>query len=122
MSNAHKPTPGRKHSGGPAKKLEVNDSQREPKYDVLPLEDHESSNPGRGVAAITKTIVVRDERGQVVSVTKVASDARFGVGVKPKPGQTVKEYAEGRFDEDPFLRQQKERPVEPRPTPAKKKR
>lgn len=122
MSNAHKPTPRRKHSGGPVEKREVNDSQREPKYDVLPLEDREPSHPGRGVAAITKTIVVRDERGQVVSVTKVAPDAKFGVGVKPKPGQTVKEYAEGKFDEDPFLQQQKERPVEPRPNPTKKKR
>jgi hypothetical protein len=28
-------------------------------------------------------IVVQDENGQTVSVTRVAPDAKFGVGVKP---------------------------------------
>jgi len=41
--------------------------------------------------AVVKTIIVQDETGKIVSVTRVAPDARFGVGVKAKPGQIVRE-------------------------------
>jgi hypothetical protein len=44
-----------------------------------------------GVAHGGKTIVVRDENGQIVSVTHVARDTPYGVGVKPAPGHIVKE-------------------------------
>jgi hypothetical protein len=49
-----------------------------------------------------KTIVVKDERGQIVSVTKIAPDAKFGVGVKPQQGQVVTELEAGSLAEDPF--------------------
>jgi hypothetical protein len=39
-----------------------------------------------------KTLVVRDEKGQIVSVTHVSRDTRYGVGIKPGPGQVVKEF------------------------------
>jgi tryptophan synthase beta subunit len=44
-----------------------------------------------GVAHGGKTLVVRDEKGQIVSVTHVSGDSPYGVGIKPGPGQTVKE-------------------------------
>jgi hypothetical protein len=55
-----------------------------------------------------------------VSVTKVAPDAKYGVGVKPQPGQTIKEYAAGTLAEDPFPRFQKESQPERKTGPRKK--
>lgn len=45
-----------------------------------------------GAAQGGKTLVVRDEKGKIVSITYVSRDARHGVGIKPGPGQTVKEF------------------------------
>ena len=122
MPKLHKPTPRAKHAGGPVKKQQVANRTGEPKYDKLPPGEGGPSQPGPGVPVIRKTIVVRDEQGQVVSITNIAPGARFGVGVKPKPGQTVTEYAAGTFTEDPFLQQRKERRVEPRPSLGEKKK
>lgn len=107
MANARRPVSGRKKSGGPARKREAPPRPREAKYDSLPREDRLPPQSGPGVAAVFKTIVVRDERGQIVSVTKVAPDAKYGVGVQTQPGQTVKEYAAGTLAEDPFAQPQK---------------
>ena len=72
------------------------------KYESVPPEERKQVAERKGVAGVVKTIVVHDERGQIVSVTKVAPDAKFGVSVKPQPGQTVKEYEAGTLAEDPF--------------------
>jgi hypothetical protein len=45
-----------------------------------------------GVVRKGKVLVVHDENGQIVSTTRVSPDSPYGVGVKPGPGQTVKEY------------------------------
>ena len=72
------------------------------RYQAVPPEDRVMVRPREGTAAVVRTIVVRDERGQLVSVTKVAPDARFGVGVKPNPGHTVTEFEAGTLAENPF--------------------
>jgi len=56
-----------------------------------------------GTAAVVKTIIVQDETGKIVSVTRVAPDARFGVGVKAKPGQTVREVEAGSLADAPAM-------------------
>ena len=43
-------------------------------------------------ASKKKVILVHDSAGKIVSVTQVAPDARHGVGIKPNPGHTVKEF------------------------------
>lgn len=103
------------------KKHEVAIPPPNARYDALPPEDRLPPQSGRGTAVVFKTIVVRDERGQIVSVTKVAPDARYGVAVQPEPGQTVKEYAAGTLAEEPFPRSQKEAQPEPRTRRTKKK-
>jgi hypothetical protein len=45
-----------------------------------------------GVVRAGKSIVVHDQTGQIVSVTRVSPDSPYGVGVKAGPGQVVKEY------------------------------
>ncbi len=45
-----------------------------------------------GVVRKGKVLVVHDENGQIVSTTRVSPDSPYGVGVKPGPGQSVKEY------------------------------
>jgi hypothetical protein len=72
------------------------------KYESVPPGERKHVTEQKGVASVVKTIVVHDDRGQIVSVTKVAPDAKFGVGVKPEPGQTVKEYEAGTLAADPF--------------------
>jgi hypothetical protein len=72
------------------------------KYESVPPGDRKPVADQQGVAAVVKTIIVHDERGQIISVTKVAPDAKFGVGVKPQPGQIVKEYEAGTLALDPF--------------------
>lgn len=120
MSNAHTPASGRKKSGGPVKKQHVASPPDKGRDDALPPEDRPASQSGIGIAVVAKTIVVRDERGQIVSVTKVAPDAQYGVGVKPQPGQTIMEYAAGTLAEDPFPRFQKESEAEGKKEPRKK--
>ena len=45
-----------------------------------------------GVVRKGKVLVVHDENGQIISTTRVSPDSPYGVGVKPGPGQSVKEY------------------------------
>ena len=82
-------------------------SSQEAEYHTVPPEDHREPEPTLGMASTVRTIVVRDERGQVVSVTKVPPDARFGVGVKTEPGQTMTEFEAGTLAEDPFAKWEK---------------
>jgi hypothetical protein len=70
-------------------------------YQTVPPEEQRETPP-HGLPRPRRVILVHDERGQVVSVTKVAPDAKFGVGVKPNPGHTVKELEAGDLPEDPF--------------------
>jgi len=70
-------------------------------YQSVPPEERREL-PGGGVPTVVKTIIVHDERGKVVSVTRVAPDAKFGVGVRPNPGHTVKEVEAGDLAADPF--------------------
>jgi len=113
MANEKKPTPRRRMSGGPLQhhkptKEELRDPEQAPKYEPVPPEDRKQGAAREGVAAVVKTIVVHYERGQIVSVTKIAPDAKFGVGVKPQPGQVVKEYEAGSLFEDPFAGPQRD--------------
>lgn len=63
-----------------------------------PSAENKRSNPlanlpaELGVIRGGKTLVVHDEKGQIISVTRVSADSPYGVGVKPGPGQIVKEY------------------------------
>jgi hypothetical protein len=63
-----------------------------------PTDENKSSNPLENlppefsVIRGGKTLVVHDEKGQILSVTRVSADSPYRVGVKPGPGQTVKEY------------------------------
>jgi hypothetical protein len=99
-SEAHRMIPGG------ALNQQIHDEQQalreDIKYESVPPGERKQITERKGVAGVVKTIVVHDERGQIVSVTKVAPDATFGVGVKPQPGQTVKEYEAGTLAEDPF--------------------
>jgi len=71
-------------------------------YQTAPPEEQRLPRSPEGLPGLVKTIIVHDEQGQVVSVTKVAPDAKFGVGVKLKPGHTVKEFEAGSLASDPF--------------------
>ena len=71
-------------------------------YESVPPGERKDIAEQKGVASVVKTIVVHDEHGQIVSVTKVAPDAKFGVGIKPETGQTVKEYEAGTLAKEPF--------------------
>jgi len=71
-------------------------------YQTMPPEERQDAGPRGTTAPVVQTIVVRDERGRVVSVTKVAPGAKFGVGVKAPPGHTVTEIEAGTLAEDPF--------------------
>lgn len=109
MAKKEKPNQSRRISGGPAQhdkatKEERGESERGTRYESVPPEDKKQRTAQQGVARVIKTIVVHDERGQIVSVTKVSPEARFGVGVKPQPGQTVKEYEAGTLAEDPLAK------------------
>lgn len=72
------------------------------RYQTVPPDERQEGSPAEGTAPVVRTLVVRDESGRVVSVTKVAPDARFGVGVKPPPGHTVTELEAGTLARDPF--------------------
>jgi hypothetical protein len=74
------------------------------RYEPVPPEERKQVVKGGPV--MMKTIVVKDEHGLIVSVTKIAPDARFGVGIKPQPGQVVTEFEAGSIAEDPFPGQQ----------------
>jgi hypothetical protein len=63
MSNAHKPASGRKKSGGPVKKQDAASEPHKAQYDALPPEDRLPPQSGRGIAVVTKTIVVQDGGG-----------------------------------------------------------
>jgi hypothetical protein len=107
VTHPREPGRGGPRSGGPwvdpgvagQEPLASDETER---YQTVPPEDRVTARPPEGTAAVVRTIVVRDEQGQLVSVTKVASDARFGVGVKPKPGHTVTEFEAGTLAENPF--------------------
>lgn len=45
-----------------------------------------------GVVRGGKTLVVHDEKGRIVSITRVSPNSPYGVGIKPGPGQVVREY------------------------------
>jgi|SRR6516162_3856379 len=72
------------------------------RFEAVPPEERKEAGSRGLVAPVVRMIVVQDESGQTVSVTKVAPDAKFGVGVQPPPGYTVKEYEAGTLAEDPF--------------------
>ena len=78
------------------------DEQRHDRYLSVPPDDRRQTGSTPGTARVVRTLVVRDAAGRVVSVTKVAPDAMFGVGVKPPPGHTVTEVEAGTLAEDPF--------------------
>jgi hypothetical protein len=71
-------------------------------YEAVPPEERRVATSSGTTAPVVRTIVVRDEQGRVVSVTKVAPDAKFGVGVEAPPGHTVTEFEAGTLAEDPF--------------------
>lgn len=121
MSNPRKPVANRKRSGGPWKKQDTEKSGNTAKYEAVPPEDRKVIESSQGTASVVKTIIVHDERGQIVSITKVAPDAKFGVGVKPQPGQVVKEYAAGTLAKDPFPQLQNESQVDLKTRTTKKK-
>jgi hypothetical protein len=113
MTESQSPSGHRRMSGGPWQNQDQGhyppDHQEEPAaYERLPPEERQHGSSVEGVANVVKTIVVHDERGQIISVTKVAPDAQFGVGVKPRLGQVVKEYEAGTLAEDPFSGPHKE--------------
>jgi hypothetical protein len=109
MTDKKKPSPRGRMSGGPqqdhkpTKKEERRGPERALKYESVPPEERKLGAAQEGVAGVVKTIVVHDERGQIVSVTKISPDAKFGMGVKPQAGQVVKEYEAGTLAEDPFF-------------------
>ena len=45
-----------------------------------------------GIVRPGKNMVVHDDKGQLISVTRVSSGSPYGVGVKPGPGHVMKEY------------------------------
>lgn len=96
----------RRKSGGPSAggfaEQEPESSEQAGRYEAVPPEERKAVEPGQGAAPVVHTIVVRDEHGRVVSVTRVAPDAKFGVGVKAPPGHTVREFEAGTLAEDPF--------------------
>lgn len=122
MPNTQKPHSGRRKSAGPVKKQEAVTQPEEFRYERVPPEERLPAQLGQGVAVVAKTIVVRDERGEIVSVTKVDPGAKYGVGVKPQPGQTIKEYAAGTLAEDPFAPAPKQPPKQPPQKPQQKPR
>jgi hypothetical protein len=118
MTQSQRPTAHARQSGGPwteparAKHETEAGAAHEPeaagtppRYETVPPEERRVGQRRTNTAAVVKTIVVKDARGQVVSVTKVATDAKFGVGVKPPPGHTVTELEAGTLAEDPFPKQ-----------------
>lgn len=96
---------GRK-SGGPWSDRHISPQERATtdevaNYQAVPPEEQLQARSGEDRPTLVKTLIVRDGQGQVVSVTKVAPDAKFGVGVKLKPGHTVKEFEAGSLARDP---------------------
>jgi hypothetical protein len=82
------------HSKKPGGKLKVRaDVPAEANF-----EERESKPPLKnvpaefGIVRPGKNIVVHDDKGQLVSVTRVSSGSPYGVGVKPGPGHVMKEY------------------------------
>ena len=106
------PKPTRSHrrrSGGEVRHQNSIDDDRiesgaAAKYESVPPEERTLAS--KAGPTMVRTIVVKDERGQIVSVTKIAPDARFGVGVKAQTGQVVTELETGSLAEDPFAAQQ----------------
>lgn len=97
-------TRGRR-SGGPWASGDFGESvgpESPDRYLSVPPDDRRQTGTTPGTARVVRTLVVRDAAGRVVSVTKVAPDAMFGVGVKPPPGHTVTEVEAGTLAEDPF--------------------
>jgi hypothetical protein len=86
-------------------------------YESVPPEDRRI-RVSRQTPGVVKTIFVRDEQGQIVSVTRVSPDAQFGVGVEPPPGHTVEEVEAGTLAEDPFLAYAKEHQQQQTPASA----
>ncbi len=108
MPDPKPPRSHRKLSGGKVRPHDSIEGERTEtgeatRYEPVPPEER---NVTKGGAVTMKTIVVKDERGQIVSVTKIAPDAKFGVGVKPQQGQVVTELEAGSLAEDPFAEQQ----------------
>jgi hypothetical protein len=96
---------GRK-SGGPwvdagAAQQEAVPADAAANYERVPPEELREPQFGQDTPTLVKTLVVRDAQGQIVSVTKVAPNAKFGVGVKLQPGHTVKEFEAGSLAGDP---------------------
>src|SRR5947209_9698035 len=97
MTSAKEQPGHRRRSAG--RRKETDHGQRpdpgegsEVKYETVPPEERKPTKRGRnGGAGVVKTIVVRDENGRLVSVTRVAPDSTFGVGVKAPTGHTVEE-------------------------------
>jgi hypothetical protein len=77
--------PQSKKSGGPAPAAASSpESKSDKPLSNLPTE--------YGVLRNGKVLVVQDQNGRLVSVTRVPADSRYGVGVKPGPGHVMKEY------------------------------
>jgi hypothetical protein len=107
MTHPEEPATRGRKSGGPwaapgRAAQEPPSSEEAAGYQSVPPEERVAAEPSAGTAAVVRTIVVRDERGRLVSVTKIAPDAKFGVGVKPQPGHTATEFEAGTLAEDPF--------------------
>lgn len=109
MTSAKEPAGHRRRSAGRRKETDHGqgpdaDEGSQVKYETVPPEERKPVKRGRdGGAGVVKTIVVRDEQGRLVSVTRVAPDSTFGVGVKAPPGHTVEEVEAGSLADDPFM-------------------
>ena len=105
--------PGGPWAGSDFAERENDSPERAGRPETVPPEERKDAAQAGPIAPVVHTIVVRDEKGRIVSVTRVAPDARFGVGVKPPPGHTVAEFEAGTLAEDPFAAP---RPSEPGPS------
>jgi hypothetical protein len=83
--------PQSKRSGGKVHVRDKQDSAERKPAEVKPEVLLKHPPAEFGVAHGGRTLVVRDEMGQIVSVTHVVRDTPYGVGIKPGPGHTVKE-------------------------------
>jgi hypothetical protein len=133
MDDPNEQTGHRRKSGGPLRQAAdttEEEAQAAPRaraarpetYESVPPEDRRIRGRSRQTPAVVKTIFVRDEQGQIVSVTRVSPDAQFGVGVEPPPGHTVEEVEAGTLAEDPFLAYAKEQQQQQPPASAPTRR
>jgi hypothetical protein len=83
--------PHSKRSGGKVQVPEKQDSAERKPAERKPEAMLKHPPAEFGVAHGGKTLVVRDDKGQIVSVTHVSRDTPCGVGIKPGSGHTVKE-------------------------------